>query len=898
LFVFRLICLSHRFASGISNIQINQQQQGNFEAAMSDKALRDAAREGMLEEVKQLVEAGANVVAADERGWTALHEAIFFDRDAVAFFLVEQLIKRHPPGTLDVPDKEGRSPLMFAAMRGMLDVVKQLVAAGADVVAADAGGETVLHHACRSYGKEAVALFIIELLIKRDPPVPFDARDNEGVTPLMLAAGNGMLEVVKQLVAGGADAVAADAAGKTVLHHACSYYGREAVALFIIEQLIKRNALGTLDAPDDKFRTTPLELAARKGMLGVVTELVGRGADVGGQGGWESTVLNQAIFTQHEAVALFLADDLIRRHVLGTLHGPNNKGRTLLMSAAEEGMRALVKVLVEWGADVMAADQKGRTALHYAILARHEAVALFLIDQHPPGALDIPDNKGGTPFMWAAHKGMLEAVEKLVARGVNMVATSAEGLTALHCAIINENEAVALRLIEHLIDRNLSAALHAPTNLGRTPLMLAAEEGMLDVVKALVAAGADVTAADAEGYTALHHAIRSNQEAEALDEYDNEGDNPLMLAAEERMLDVVKALVAAGADVMAADGNGNTALHHAIRSKHEAVALFLIERQPPGTLDVRDDKGNTPLMLAAKKGMLDTVKKLVAWGADMVAADAGGFTALLKSIIYVHEAVAIYLIDQHLPGVLNMHEEGGLTPLMCAAIKGMLDTVEALVAAGADMEAADQEGRRVLHHAIRSKNKRVALFLIQRGCDVRGQGQDRTPFMLAVDHGLEDVGDMLLSKGAVDLDQLDDFDVDDYDDTVEFLRPIMARSLAVRRLYKALRVSDTPQAMRRAREEAARQGMPPEEQEEKALAAAPTCLRGRVEGNRELPTAAVPAAEGSVRTLVATHLAEEGLTNDLVGELMDMLLPLSDSARRGKPLGHMIEQWEGLQGHP
>ena len=172
--------------------------------------------------------------------------------------------------------------------------------------------------------------------------------------------------------------------------------------------------------------------------------------------------------------------------------------------------------------------------------------------------------------------------------------------------------------------------------------------------------------------------------------------------------------------------------------------------------------------------------------------------------------------------------------------------------------------------------------------------KDRTPFMLAVDHGLADVGEMLLSKGAVNLDQVDDFDVDDYDDTVEFLRSIMDRSITVRRLYKALAIGDTPQAMRRAREEAARQGMSPDEQEEKALAAA-KFLRGRVEGKQELPTVVVTPADVIERTLVAKHLAEEGLTNDLVGELMDMLLPVSDSARRGKPLGHMIEQWDKFQ---
>lgn len=98
---------------------------------------------------------------------------------------------------------------------------------------------------------------------------------------------------------------------------------------------------------------------------------------------------------------------------------------------------------------------------------------------------------------------------------------------------------------------------------------------------------------------------------------------------------------------------------------------------------------------------------------------------------------------------------------------------------------------------------------------------------------------------------------------LKFLRPIMDRSIAVRRLYKAHIIGDTLQAMRRAREEVARQGVSPDEQEEKALAAA-KFLRHRVEQNRDLPTVGVTSADDSVRMLVAKHLSEVGLIEVLV----------------------------------
>ena len=453
-------------------------------------------------------------------------------------------------------------------------------------------------------------------------------------------------------------------------------------------------------------------------------------------------------------------------------------------------------------------------------------------------------------------------------------------------------------------------------------LIDAAREGMLDVAERLVAGSVNVVAADAEGRTALHHAILTKHETVALflieqhppgtlDVRDNEGRTPLTWAAEQGMPDVVKKLAEVGADMVAADLGGRTALHWAYDEQAMRFLIKQLDRHPPGTIDVRNSEGDTPLMLIAEgKGTLGTMKALVEAGADMLAADARGRTALHNAIIEGNTSVVRFLIDQHPPGTLNVRDNEGATPLMWAASKDIsplepadeqgrvvLDMVEALVAAGADMEAADEEGCRALHYAILVKHEAVALFLIQRGCDVHGQGHNRSPFMLAVDRGLVDVGEMLLSKGAVNLGQVHDFDVDDYHVTLEFLRPIMDRSIALRRLYMAVMIGDAPQAMRRAREEAARQGLSPREQEEKALAAA-TFLRGRVEGNQELPSVGVSSADDSMRTLVAKHLAEVGLIEVLVGELMYMLVPVSDSARRGEPLGHMIEQWEAFQDGP
>ena len=187
-------------------------------------------------------------------------------------------------------------------------------------------------------------------------------------------------------------------------------------------------------------------------------------------------------------------------------------------------------------------------------------------------------------------------------------------------------------------------------------LIEAAAAGDAARVRALAAAGASLEARDAEGETAL------------------------MRAAHGGHLDVVRALVDAGADVNATDGRGWGALAKACYNADldrgfADVVAFLIERG--ASVEAPIGYGIRPLMLAAGYGEIAVVEALLAGGADVLARNDGGLTALMmvKEKFYVdvinrlHEAERDAGVDEGSCGTKNAPGSNVVTFLKPAARK-------------------------------------------------------------------------------------------------------------------------------------------------------------------------------------------------------------------------------------
>ncbi|MCK5802077.1 MAG: ankyrin repeat domain-containing protein [Lentisphaeria bacterium] len=241
-------------------------------------------------------------------------------------------------------------------------------------------------------------------------------------------------------------------------------------------------------------------------------------------------------------------------------------GWTVLMDACRRGTAEIVEKLLEAGADPNAATTEGKDAEHEgmtplmaAAANNSKAVSLLLA----AGAhVDARVLTGATALHFAARSGRLDAVEALIRAGVGVNVTTIArhggpgGRSALHEATERGNTEAVAALIR--AKANVNQALTGKAYSGFTPLRAAAHFGHLDIVKQLLAAGADpnaVTTGDFEkawiGYTPLHAAVK------------------------QKHAEVVRALLAAKANPNITDARGQTALQLAERGKRQEIIKLL-----------------------------------------------------------------------------------------------------------------------------------------------------------------------------------------------------------------------------------------------------------------------------------------------------------------------------------
>lgn len=668
---------------------------------MQRTPLMAAALAGHPRIADALLGAGADPNLADDRGTTALMEAARSGAVGVIHSLGQHKVE---PNSVDA---SGRSALIIACQSRHAgeDAVRALLALGADRSLTGPDGRRALDHAAAAGRWHVVALldpaYPLPASLGGEPPVTLEASADHLLDALRFAHWNVAAQFADALSGWPASALAdlyldlaepdQTAARTWLLNHGLSGDARLSDGRLLLDALVA-------------------ELPASATAL---DQWVTSGAALGGSA-LVARVLVQAPAGEEGDRVRAIARDILDRG--GDAFGSTSQ-RTALHLAAAQGDAGLSRRLLELGVDADVRDAQGRTPLHLAFKCepgRAEAMVQLLVrfgaspeiatanGETPLGlALARDESRYSTWLNWtswrlpgrplrdadlpaAAAMGDSEAVERLIALGLSIDGEDAKGATALiraagsghaalvvqllaagadvgrvtrsgmHClaaAVSAGREAVVRTLLHHHIAPDL------PLAGGGTALMIAAALGQTGIAAALLEAGADANASDAQGMTPMHAAAQyafdtgDSRNARTLFELLMQADARLDQrneAGQDALLILLGARAQPGARCDA---------EHLTR-----MAGLLLERG--AKVDTQDQRGVGVLHACALHGLYGCARLLKAHGAPLDLVDGFGRSAADVAAVlgYVDVASELGAVPAPMPGVRQTLRRPARTP--------------------------------------------------------------------------------------------------------------------------------------------------------------------------------------------------------------------------------------------
>jgi len=419
-------------------------------------------------------------------------------------------------------------------------------------------------------------------------------------------------------------------------------------------------------------------------------------------------------------------------------------GCTPLLHAAKTGDKEHCTSLLAAGANVNAIDNIGFNALHLAAWnGKHEIIPLFATYKQ---LLNAKDTEGNTPLMFAAYYGLPKACEALLKAGADpSVVDDRSGKNALHYAAQEGKHEVIPLFVPY------KQLLNAKDTNGYTPLILAAYRGLPKACEALLKLGADPSATDKSGRSALDLAHQSpcsfkDEVIKLLSSYNAQQPTSPQSSAQKpyakedppTQAKITKVATAA----RAVSSSGET-----LNQKSDD-AVSATASVDPKALETTDWKGYTPLLNAAEAGDVELCKSLIAAGANLYAVEKNGSNALqIAARNGKHEVIPLFAAHKQL---LNAKTTDGImTPLMLAAYQGHLKACEALLKAGADPAIINVNGWNALHCAASSgKHEVIPVFAAYKQLLNAKDTNGTTPLMTAIFSGHSQACTALLQAGA------------------------------------------------------------------------------------------------------------------------------------------------------
>lgn len=442
------------------------------------------------------------------------------------------------------------------------------------------------------------------------------------------------------------------------------------------------------------FASENIASAARDGNWDEVRNYLEQGADINATFSDGSTALIWA--TYHDNL------DMVQRllDAGADVSAYNRYGISALYNAALNASSEAVALLVRHGADISSTQRSGETPLMTAVYTGDVDIVRTLIE-YGAEVNQAESFLGQTPLMWAASKNYYDIVELLLENGAEV---DTQSLRVPYDATEDDE-----------IPRNMPAG-------GMTALLFASRDGAFESAKLLLDQGANPNIRNYDEFPAMNLAIL-NQHYDITELLYNYGADPNLADIYNRT-----PLFAA---VWMRRHTYSTRPYHLVHNENTATDIVHLLLSDPtidvdkgltrtvprrGSLDTTDPtlgRGGSPLMWAVRTGDMEMFDILLEAGADPFKETTEGVTTLMiasgtgwgrdddaKVPVTLTESLAMTerLIDMGID--VNAQDKDGRTALHGALPKGDLDSVRALVAAGADLCLADNDGKIPLQAAL------------------------------------------------------------------------------------------------------------------------------------------------------------------------------------------------------
>lgn len=534
-------------------------------------------------------------------------------------------------------------------------------------------------------------------------------KDSNGATPLILAAQTGNTVVAHMLVQEGASLNTTDSMGGTALHHAANLDNVK-----IVELLLKQDGID-INIPHARWNHhSALMLAAESGHVDVIQELL------------PMTQLD----IEQEATA------------------PH--GQSALMRAAACGHADAVRLLLSHPkVNINHQDRYGSTSLILSASSGDIDVVQVLLDKDADTEVtETPGGGDGTALNRAIDENNIAVVQLLVERGANIQHKDIFDRGMLHSAAVNGREEI-LRL---LLKSNRELDVNAQDINGKTTLHDAARFGYYSTIETLLEFGGNPLIKDKGGRTPLRVAREKN--------WQNIFDLLKTAQAQQRE----KANLDTGLGQLKRTDTG-TILKSPTRTDSEAslsgaplplwtlaelgqteeIKSQLSSTLPPNVNAKDPDMGQTPLHWASCGGHISTVLLLLSFGADVSISNNYGRTPLSLAAMGGRVAVTRLLLQEG--AEIDRCDIWEATPLYGAMTECNWRTSVLLIQEGANITDERYHLHSFLEAAASQGNEVAVKRLIAAGAEVQRKNyQGRTPYMIAKNNGHEKVARILLEQ--------------------------------------------------------------------------------------------------------------------------------------------------------